>query len=163
MSPPTVTVPGEHLTASSAPLTRQARGTRCHTIPPLVPLFARQRTSSGEPRGRLPHRGRGEACLGVNEAPEMFCHLSVGSGSRCQSARSPQRAKQVPLSWPSGRPTLVDSRPDQVQDPARSPAVLAQHHRAPRPSSTPCVLGTTHLRFTSTYRWRPLRSHLPVC
>lgn len=93
LSPSTVTVPGEHRTASSAPLTRQERGTRCHTIPPLVPLFARQRTSSGEPWGRLPHRGRGEASLGVNEAPEMFCHLSVGSHSRCQSARSPQRAK----------------------------------------------------------------------
>lgn len=39
-----------------------------------------------EPRGWLPHWGRGEASLGVNEAPEMFCRLSVGSGSRCQSA-----------------------------------------------------------------------------
>lgn len=86
LSPPMVTVPGEHLTASSVPLTRQARGTRCRTITQLVLLFARQRTRGGEPRGWLPHRGRGEASLGVNEAPEMFCRLSVGSGSRCQSA-----------------------------------------------------------------------------
>lgn len=58
LSPPMVTVPGEHLTASSVPLTRQARGTRCHTIAPLVLLFARQRTSSREPRGRC-HTGAG--------------------------------------------------------------------------------------------------------